>query len=223
MAVTSSASKLVAKAGREVLRPMGLRQRGRSRLWLDDHDWWLAVVEFGSPRWSQGSRLTIGAMWLWEETPHVRFDVLDPAIAGSDFVDEAQFYKSVRRQCGLAAERVGRYRDAFCDLTSVAEHLASLMPARPTPWDWYHAGVAAGLVGEVARARAAWAQLLEEDADGLPWLVDLQRRTRTLLNLVDDHVAFRAWASEVVAASRRQLKLSPLTTVAFSGAHHSSP
>ena len=28
-----------------MLGPLGLRQKGRSRVWLDDHGWWLIAVE----------------------------------------------------------------------------------------------------------------------------------------------------------------------------------
>src|SRR5690242_5082457 len=36
----SEATKAVGRAAREVLRPLGLVQKGRSRTWLDDHGWW---------------------------------------------------------------------------------------------------------------------------------------------------------------------------------------
>jgi hypothetical protein len=39
-------NRLVAQAAKEVLSPLGLTQKGRSRVWLDDHAWWLGVVEF---------------------------------------------------------------------------------------------------------------------------------------------------------------------------------
>ncbi len=39
-------SKLLAKAGTEILKPLGLFQKGRSRAWIDDHGWWLGLVEF---------------------------------------------------------------------------------------------------------------------------------------------------------------------------------
>jgi hypothetical protein len=44
-----------------VLTPLGLTQRGRSRLWLDDHGWWLIVVEFQPSAWSRGSHLNVSA------------------------------------------------------------------------------------------------------------------------------------------------------------------
>ena len=49
MAVELPHSKLITSAARDVLRPLGLRRRGRSRVWLDDRGWWLGVVEFQPP------------------------------------------------------------------------------------------------------------------------------------------------------------------------------
>src|SRR5436309_1568598 len=67
-------TKLLTAAARSVLRPLGLQQRGRSRLWLDDHGWWVVVVEFQPSGWSIGSYLNVGAMWLWFEKDYISFD-----------------------------------------------------------------------------------------------------------------------------------------------------
>jgi hypothetical protein len=75
MASVSPASRLLTQAGREVLRPLGLRQKGRSRTWIDDHGWWLAVVEFQPSSWSLGSYLNVGVMWLWRDSDHLSFDL----------------------------------------------------------------------------------------------------------------------------------------------------
>ncbi|HEX4035315.1 MAG TPA: hypothetical protein VHX66_12810, partial [Solirubrobacteraceae bacterium] len=64
-------SKLLTTAAREVLRPMGLRQKRRSRVWLDDRAWWVGVVEFQASSFSPGTYLNVGAMWLWRRADHV--------------------------------------------------------------------------------------------------------------------------------------------------------
>jgi hypothetical protein len=67
---TSFASRLLVAAARARLQPLGLRRFGRSRQWIDDHDWWLCVIDFSASQWSQGSGLTVGAMWLWQDVDH---------------------------------------------------------------------------------------------------------------------------------------------------------
>src|SRR5256885_11111558 len=61
MAEADPHSKLITAAAREILRPLGLFQKGRSRVWLDDQGWWLGVVEFQPSDWSKGSYLNVGA------------------------------------------------------------------------------------------------------------------------------------------------------------------
>lgn len=60
MAATSPASRLVRVAAREALQPLGLQECGRSRTWIDDHGWWLGIVEF-QPGRNNGSYLNFGA------------------------------------------------------------------------------------------------------------------------------------------------------------------
>src|SRR5687767_4381931 len=67
-------STLITAAAREILRPMGLFQKGRSRTWLDDQGWWVCVVEFQPSSWSRGSYLNVGCMWLWGVKDYISFD-----------------------------------------------------------------------------------------------------------------------------------------------------
>src|SRR5689334_1392764 len=68
----------IAAAAKAVLAPMGFRRKGRSRIWLDDHGWWVGVVEFQPSGWSRGSYLNVAASYLWK-----------PAFAQSDWSFDA--------------------------------------------------------------------------------------------------------------------------------------
>src|SRR6185437_1293682 len=68
-------TKLLNQAAQEILVPLGLMQRGPSRMWFHDHGWWLVVVSFESSSWSKGSYLDVAAMWLWDRKDYVSFDV----------------------------------------------------------------------------------------------------------------------------------------------------
>src|SRR6059058_719599 len=68
-------NKILNATAREVLKPMGLVQKGRSRTWLDDHGWWLCVVDFESSAWSKGTRLAVSADFLWHDRDHLAWSV----------------------------------------------------------------------------------------------------------------------------------------------------
>lgn len=70
---------------------MGLSQKGRSRIWLDDQRWWLCVVEFQPSSWSRGSYLNVGCMWLWPVRDDISFDEGYRVEEFCEFRDEAQF------------------------------------------------------------------------------------------------------------------------------------
>lgn len=47
------ADQLIIRAARDVLKPMGLFQKGTSRIWIDDNGWFLILGEFQPSSWSQ--------------------------------------------------------------------------------------------------------------------------------------------------------------------------
>ncbi|MYQ45934.1 hypothetical protein GTW40_12830 [Streptomyces sp. SID4985] len=208
MASPSPASRLVAAAARTRLRPLGLQRRGRSRIWLDDHGWWLGLVEFPSPSWSQGSGLHVGAMWLWQDLDHFAFHVSEE-LSGSEHYRSDQQFTPVADELALhAQDAVQKLRDRFPDLESVASDLAAQPVRRGWFWDAWHAGVAAALVGNVSLARQRFATVLAEEPIA-PWMDDAQQITRELVAMVEDRNAVRAWALSRIASSRQRLSLSP--------------
>jgi len=212
---TSATSSILTRVARDVLGQIGMRQKGRSRLWVDDRGWWLIVVEFQPSSWSQGSYLNVAGMWLWMRADHVHFDTPDSRVSEHvEFHDEAQFEPAARRLAELAAGRVRELRAQFPSPEAVAEHLRSIKV--DGGWPAYHAGVAAGLTGDVDRARAAFEVLASsERPDSSDWHKDLCRLAAELRERCSDREAFRAWASEVVAESRRLLKLPLLASPAL--------
>jgi len=67
-------TKLINAAAREILRPLGLVQAGRSRTWLDDRAWWLGNVEFQPSNLTRSSYLNVGVNWLLNIKDWLSFD-----------------------------------------------------------------------------------------------------------------------------------------------------
>jgi hypothetical protein len=97
-------SKILNDAARRILRPMGLTQKGRSRTWMDDHGWWICIVEFQPSGWSKGSYLNAGCSWLWHVRDYASFDEGYRVETFVEFQDEEQFASAADRLARRAAE-----------------------------------------------------------------------------------------------------------------------
>jgi TrkA-C domain len=69
--VPKDVSKLIARAARAKLGPLGLLRRGQSRLWIDDRGWWTINVEFQPSRFTKRSYLNVGHQHLWVRRNHL--------------------------------------------------------------------------------------------------------------------------------------------------------
>lgn len=208
MASASPASRLVARAARARLRPLGLRRHGRSRLWLDDHGWWLGLVEFPSPAWSQGSGLHVGAMWLWQDVAHFTFNISEQPGTTRYYQNDEQFSPVAENLALSAQTQVQKLRAQFPDLESTANFLAA-HPIKPGWfWDSWNTGVAAALVGNTLLARRHLTSVLDEDPIA-PWMEAAQQTTRDLLPILQDRTAMRAWALDRITSCRNKLRLPP--------------
>ncbi|MFK0288436.1 hypothetical protein ACIQVL_49375 [Streptomyces sp. NPDC090499] len=207
MADRSPVLRIITSAARDSLKPLGLAQRGRSRLWIDDHGWWLGVVEF-TPSRIAGSGLHVGAMWLWHDVDHLAFHV-DAVRVGSElFRTEDQFTRLALDLSQQAAANVTALRERFPTLSDAARHLTSRPVRRGFLWDNFDSGIAAALARDPDMARDHFQQVLREVALA-PWMVDAQKKARELHAIAADRDAVSDWVTRAVDSCRSKLGLVP--------------
>jgi len=206
-------SEMLTDAARQVLRPMGLVQKGRSRIWLDDHCWWQCVVEFQPSSWSRGSYLNVGCNWLWSVQDHLSFDEGNRVEPFSKFTDEIQFKAAARALAERAASEVARYRQLFPNVKSVSDYYLRHKPVGF--WTNFHAGVACALAGRPNQARRFLREVLELRGDDNDWVLEAQTDAERLNLILDDTGIFRNVVAERVLRTRDLQKLPPLSTVDF--------
>ena len=109
-------SKIIKQVCKEILIPLGVFQKGNSRLYLDDNDYFFTVVEFQPSNWDRGTYMNIGLTFLWY---YNQSDVLyftfsrEPAARYGKFVkykNETQFRKEIINLANIAKEEILFYR-----------------------------------------------------------------------------------------------------------------
>ncbi|MBW5481063.1 hypothetical protein [Streptomyces bambusae] len=208
MADRSPVLRIITSAARESLKPLGLAQRGRSRLWIDDHGWWLGVVEFTPPR-TAGSGLHVGVMWLWHDVDHLAFHVDAVRIGPERFRTEDQFTPLALELSRQAAANVTALREKYLALPDVARYLTSRPVRRGFLWDCFDTGIAAALVGDPETARDRLERVLRGDPLA-PWMFEAQEKARELHAIAPDRDAVTAWVARAVDSCRSKLGLDPV-------------
>lgn len=108
-------NKIIRQAAGEALKPLGLYQVGRSRLWAEDNGWYLTLVEFQPSGWSKGSYLNVALHFLWEPADYISFNYpFSGQTRQNGFVafsgGEETFYEAMTAMAKKAAGLVEEYR-----------------------------------------------------------------------------------------------------------------
>jgi hypothetical protein len=200
-------SKLLTIAARSILRPMGLVQKGRSRIWLDDRQWWVCVVEFQPSSWSRGSYLNVGCMWLWLVKDYVSFDLGHRVEHFHEFQDEQQFKTESMDLAARAAREVTRYRALFPTVRDVADYYQRHDPT--AGWPSYDAAIACALSHRVDDARRLFRRFAHPVDTLNEFVAAAQAEAEQLSELASDAEQFK----RVIAAKvhrTRQLQGLPI-------------
>lgn len=212
---TNPANRLLNQAAREVLRPLGLVQKGRSRTWWDDHGWWVTQVEFQPSGFDKGSYLNVGIGWLWvpEERPYVPFDGGYRVEGFWQYQSPEQWEPVAHQLAERAADEVSSYRDLVPDLQAAAalcvrEDLG--YKDGLVGWHTWYAAVASGLVGDVERARDRFEAVVASSNEAAFWRPVRERAVGWGDLVARDHDAFVGEVRAQVAANRVALRLDPV-------------
>lgn len=214
MAGENEHGQMITAAAKDILAPHGFRQKGQSRLWFADHEWWLIVVEFQPSGWSRGTYLNVAAKWLWAAFPHWSFDFsFAPGSRIADFQEfknEEQF-KVVTRELANAALLEGRrLRDAFSTIRAVSDVLVSRASNTGSAWDFYHAAAATFLTDRITNSQKLFFQLSHPspgDPPSATWLRDLRKTAARFATLTSDRPRMRTAILDQIVASRADLRL----------------
>lgn len=107
--------KIIADTGRKILVPEGLFRKGSSRIWLEDHGFYLIQVEFQPSAYAKGAYLNVGVSFLFQYTDGLN-ETLPYHIGGriAEFIeyrDDESFCKEMEQYAEKAMEKVRQCRE----------------------------------------------------------------------------------------------------------------
>lgn len=208
MPSSPSHNQLIKQAAKASLGSIGCRQKGQSRVWLDDHGWWVGLVEFQPSSWAKGSYLNVGATFLWRASGVLSFDfAVDDNCRKQgfhEFEDSAQFEHIAQRLSNQAVAEVTKLRSQLCSIQAASALLGKL-PGSPV-YCHYHAAVAAALAGDLDSARVQFAKLSQERG-GPPWLGALQAKASRFADAMHSQSSFRELVTLEIQEAGQKVKL----------------
>jgi hypothetical protein len=202
-------SRLITQAAKNVLLPIGLVQKGRSRIWVGDHSWWLDVVEFQPSSWSRGSYLNVSCMWLWSVKSYISFDTGSVRIEEfHKYENEEQFAYATDMLAKKAASEVRRYRALFQNVQAVSDYYTKNSTAGDF-WRTFNAAVSHGLSGHGELGLKLLHEVIGKGDPSVAWQKEFDADAKYIASIITDVDRLRLEISERVAKTRKLLKLAP--------------
>ena len=105
-------NRIIKEVCKQILLPLGVFQKGTSRLYIDDNGYFFTVVEFQPSSYSKGTYLNVALHFLWNERDYISFDFpFDSRVKNFvEYQDDEQFACEVTKYAQEAARQVLFYR-----------------------------------------------------------------------------------------------------------------
>ncbi len=179
-------SKLINKAARDILKPIGVVRKGQSRLWLDDNGCWLTLVEFQPSSWSKGTYLNVGICWLWYPKDSFSFDIGDRVSGFIEFQDEDTFLPQAKALAEQAKKHILSNRLALSSPEAIKTFvLNNTVGDKQHIWASVNKGMACLIARDFTLAHQHFQDVLD-CSDSREWAEDVKRYVQSLLVLSPD-------------------------------------
>lgn len=201
----SDHNKIISDVAKEMLKPIGLKQKGKSRIWLDDNGWFTTIVEYQPSSYDKGTFLNVGINFNWYLKEHYSFDYGSRECSFNEFQEMDSFRSQVIDISNIAISKVIEYRK-FADLEHAKNRLLKSCSIGNNIWKDYHCGMICVLNKDFAIAEKYFKSVLKSDNE-VKWAIELKHNVQTLVDILSDEAALEVYIDSLICDSRKLLKL----------------
>jgi hypothetical protein len=213
--VNATAIKQITESAREVLRPLGMFQKGRPRIWLADNTWWMVVVEFQTGGMSKGFYLNVGCMWLWNVKSYLSFDEGYRVDKFHRFESASELTAVAEQVSQRAADEVLRYQSLFPSIRAVSDYYLR-HPPPDSFWPEFNAAIAHVLSGRDKVGAALLSRKIGKMNTSIEWQKNAALDAELLLAEIPFPDRFKERIEDRILQSRKLHNLQPAEEVNLS-------
>ena len=219
-------AKIIHAVAECILAPKGFFCKGSSRIWLQDHGWFLTVVEFQPSGFAKGTFVNVAMHFLWDHLPgeeptDISFNYgcgrLIPPEVPSQFVEYYGNDELFAQQVAVMTKAAVRHAEDYMRCTNLgyAQRLICSGKVPNVGWNEYERAMLCLLRGKVRKGLRHLRRFVEANQNS-DWY-----RQSGLWKICEQDIPARCVSSEAarqmvvekIQANRAQL----LTKVAFKG------
>ena len=204
---TKDHNEIIAKIATAMFKPYGIKRKGRSRTFLDDHGWYTIIIEFQPSSWSKGTYLNIGINFHWYLKNYFSFDIGDRENEFVDFVNEEQFTERVNKLCEKSIQKIIEYRNNMRNIKTAEKLIFNHTFTSDDLWGDYHRGIISGLIGNMNRMNKCFNKLLTVN-DNTEWIIELKQNIKELIEISNNKEnKFKETIIDLIKETRKAKRL----------------
>lgn len=203
--IKNTANNIIKNTAKKILSPHGLRQKGYSRTFIYDNNWWIVIVEFQPSGWGRGTYLNVGCMWLLDERDHFAYNYGYRRADFVEFENENQFTQECIRLANIALNKVNEAKKTFPNIKQIYKHVIKDIDDNDI-WGTYYAAVLSGLMGDKKTA-LKWFNIIESYKAQRDWEIAVKKVSKKLESKLSNPKLFRNSIINIVKTTRKLLKL----------------
>jgi|LakMenEpi03Aug12_release.lakeMendotaPanAssembly.Ray.scaffolds.fasta_scaffold559819_1 hypothetical protein len=197
-------NKLLTKIAKARFKQTSIRQKGQSRMFLQDNFWYTTLIEFQPSGYDKGTFLNIGVDFNFYPRDHFTFSFGNREKEFIKFESQAQFENAVNSLCELTLKRTSEIQSQLATYSNATATLKKTF--NPTnSWQNFDLGIITALSGDKTNAKILLEKVISGNC-GYEWEKDRKEFTVKLLDWLNSD-SFNNKINEEIILTRKLKKL----------------
>ena len=215
-------NKVIKTIALKAFKPYGIRRKGQSRFFIDDHGWFTIGIEFQPSKSGNGTYLNVGVNFNWNIQEYFSFDIGDREFVNIgnekrqffEYIDDKQFTETINKLCEFSIKKVNGYRNSLENINVAEKMIIRHKYHSDSLWGNYHRGIISGLIGNTSNLNKYFDKLLKEPENNIEWIIKLKKEVEELKNVGNNNVAeFIVKIKAIITETRKLKKLEELEII----------
>jgi len=199
-------NKIIKKVASKTFKQYGIKQKGQSRLFIDDNDWFIIIIEFQPSKFGNGTYLNIGINFNWNIQDYYSFDIGNREKEFVEYINEEQFTEEINKLCKYSIEKIHDYKNKFKDINNAEKIILRHNFTSDELWGNYHRGIISGLVGNKNNLIKYFNKLLEQPENNIEWITEFKKQIKGLMALANKNITDFTEKIQMIIMETRKLK-----------------
>lgn len=203
-------NKIIQDIAGKFYKKKNFHQKGKSRLWYWDNNWYIIIIELQPSGFQKGTFLNVGICWLWNDSDYFSFDIGYRVENFHQYQNDSQFKDELMDLLEKSIKEVDKYKKQFSNIESVSYYYSNI---ELKSLHFYYNAIISHLLSNNKKTALSLYKEIQKENYKLDWEIIIKENLNYIIEISDNKDQLIDTIISLIKNKRSKLKLPDVADI----------